>query len=770
VSDELSQVSTIFPQANALGDRQLLERIAEAAPFMLYVYDLSEHRNIYENRKMADTWGDAQEDIDRGGGPFAGLIHEDDRERVVKGIEERFATLKDGEATETEYRVRCGEGQWRWVRTRCVVFNRTSDGSPRQILGTMQDVTEQKYAEQALEQSRTLLHLVANAAPVVIYMYDLLAGKTTFVNKQRYSVYGHTPETDEYAFFSTIHPDDLPSLLGIRERVATAPNGVPVETEYRARHPSGEWRWYEDRVIVLTRTPEGQPWQVLGTAYDISDRKRAEAITREREILIAKLAESLPLLLYLYDFTESRIVYHNKHLDLMFGGSPDATAMSSPELLRTFVHEDDWPELLMKLPEHVLELNAGRVVEFECRARGEDGRWHWLLCRNQAFTRTAEGAVSQVIGTVEDVTDRKERELALARLELAISSASDAIGIANGSRRFEYINAAAEAIYGYTQEELRDFDSSSLISSAETRAEISRALKTDQRWIGELDIRHKTGQDIPVFLRITNLRDSFGRYIGTVGVATDLSERRNVERDLARHQEDLAHALQVASLAEMAGGIAHELNQPLAAIASYASGCARRIRSGSAQFADLLDAVTEISEEAIRGGEIIRRVKRLVERRELERLPIDVGQLVTKVARMIGRDPRARQVEVALELPRQSVLVNGDLIELEQVLLNLARNALDAMQSHPEACHLSLRVSASSEVIIEVSDRGPGVAEEVTRIFDPFVSSKNGHLGLGLSISASIVKAHGGRIWARNNDGAGATFCVALPILVGTAE
>jgi two-component system, LuxR family, sensor kinase FixL len=446
----------------------------------------------------------------------------------------------------------------------------------------------------------------------------------------------------------------------------------------------------------------------------------------------------------------------------MFGGSPDATAMSSFDLLRTFVHPDDWPDL-MNLPAQMLQLNAGRVVEFECRARAEDGSWRWLWCRNQGFTRTAEGTVAQVIGTVEDITDRKERELALARLELAIGSASDAVGISSGNGRIEYVNAAAEGVYGYTPEELKNLDLSSLIPSAEMRAEISHALQTDQRWIGELDIRNKTGQDIPVLLRVAALRDSFGRYIGTVGVATNLSERRKVEREMARHQEDLAQALRVASLAEMAGGIAHELNQPLAAIASYANGCARRIRSGTAQFVDLLDAVTEISEEALRGGDIIRRVKQLVERRELERLPIDVGQLVSKVARMIGRDPRAHPVEVALELPEQPVLVLGDLIELEQVLLNLARNALDAMQSHTEPSQLSLTVSVGPEVVIEVTDRGPGVAEEVTRIFDPFVSSKNGHLGLGLSISASIVKAHGGRIWARNNDGAGATFCIALP-------
>src|SRR5215469_16672519 len=170
---------TTLPHTDTLTDRQLRERIADAVPFELYVYDLVQDRKIYANRKPGGAWGYEQEEIDRGGKTFfAQLIHEDDRERVVDGMNERFALLKDGETTEIEYRIRRGDGQWRWVRTRDVIFSRKSDGSPKQILGTIHDVTEQKLAEQALAKHKRLLDLVTNAAPVVIYLYDLVANKT----------------------------------------------------------------------------------------------------------------------------------------------------------------------------------------------------------------------------------------------------------------------------------------------------------------------------------------------------------------------------------------------------------------------------------------------------------------------------------------------------------------------------------------------------------------------------------------------------------------
>jgi len=752
------------PEPSRPTSLKLLERVAAAVPLMLYIYDLVEHRNVYENRSMAAEWGYSQEEVDRGGEAFfSSIIHDDDRGRVLGEREERFANLKDGDCAETDCRVRRGDGEWRWIHLREVVFARAPDGTPRQILGTMQDVTQQKNAELALSESQRLLDLVSNAAPVVIYMYDLVANRTDFVNRQRHSVFGFPTDIGAGGFLEFVHLEDLPRLLSARERLASAPDGRTVETEYRARRPSGAWRWYEDRVVALSRTPDGQPWKVLGTSHDITDRKRAEAATRERQILVERIASALPHLLFLYYLPTSRILYHNGRSEMMFGYPADEVPMSGPDLLQDFIHPDDRP-ILDRVPENVAEMNAGRGVEFECRVRHRNGEWRWLRCRNAIFARAIDGTPEQVIGTCEDVTERKRAERALARFALAIESASDAVSIADEDWNIEYLNPSAQTLFGYTVPEMNAAGPHRILVNEELQRELGDAIRAGRVWSGEADVRTRDGRIVPLLWRMTPLIDATGRSVGALAVGTDVSERRRADGAARRHQAELADALQLASLGEMAANIAHELNQPLAAIASFASGCARRIRSGGADLEELLAVVDQISEQAIRGGEIIRRIKHLIQHNEPQRERVDVSTLVRGVAGMVQREMREAEVALRMELTGRLPEVAGDAIQLEQVLLNLVRNAVEAVQGSPGgAREVVIAASAArGEVSIEVHDSGPGIDGD-QRVFEPFFTTKHAHLGLGLSISRSIVEAHGGRIEASPRPEGGATFHLTFP-------
>jgi PAS domain S-box-containing protein len=742
---------------------KLFERVARAVPFLVYIYDLVEHRNVYENRNMAAEWGYSQEEVDRRGQAFLpSIIHEEDRDRVLGRGEERFANLEDGDCAETDYRVRRGDGQWRWFHLRDVVFARNPDGTPRQILRTMQDVTEQKNAELALIESQRLFDVVSNAAPVVIYMHDLVANQSDFVNRQRHSVFG-LPDLGADRFLEFVHPEDLPRLLSARERLASAPDGCTVVTEYRARRSNGEWRWYEDRVVALSRTPEGQPWKVLGTSHDITDRKRAEAAIHERQILVERIADALPHLLFLYDLPSSRILYHNGHSEMILGYSADELPMSGPDLLQDFIHPDDRPAL-GRVPENVAEMNAGRGVEFECRVKHRNGEWRWLRCRNVIFARAIDGTPEQVIGTCEDVTERKRAERALARFALAIESASDAVSIADEHWKIEYLNPSAQALFGYTVPEINAAGPNPLLISDELRRELGDAIRAGRVWSGEADVRTRDGRTVPLLLRMTPLIDATGRSVGALSVGMDVSERRRADSAARRHQAELADALQLASLGEMAANIAHELNQPLAAIASFASGCARRIRSGGADLEELLVVVDQISEQAIRGGEIIRRIKHLIQHNEPQRDQVDVSTLVRGVAGMLQREMREAEVALRMELTEHLPHVAGDSIQLEQVLLNLVRNAVEAVQGSPGGPRevVIAASAARGEVSIEVHDSGPGIDLD-QRVFEPFFTTKHAHLGLGLSISRSIVEAHGGRIGASPRPQGGATFHLTFP-------
>jgi two-component system sensor kinase FixL len=514
------------------------------------------------------------------------------------------------------------------------------------------------------------------------------------------------------------------------------------------------------------RTPRGHVDHFVTLVQDITERKRAEEAMRERQTLIEKLADAMPHVLYLFDVPNLRMIYQNKRLEMMFGYSREEIPQSGVELAK-LVHPDDLAVVFQRLPEMRYALRNDGALDFECRAKHRSGEWRWLWCRQVVFARNAKGAPQQLIGTVEDITERKRAETALARFGFAVESTHDVIGITDNEGRVEYVNPAFEALTGYTAEELRAGNGLSIYAAGEaTRTVIGEALQSSNHWSGEVDLRTKDGRLVPMLLRVATLNDASGRRIGAVGVATDMTEQRRAEEQLRQHRAELAHALRVSTIGEMAAGIAHELNQPLCAIASYASGCARRVRSGNTDGKALLEAVQQIADEALRGGEIIRRLKEFAAKREPRRDRVDVRSLLHEVVRLVESEVRDSAVKLALEVPGQLPDLWADKIQVEQVLVNLVKNALDAMlDTPPETRELAIRVSnPDHSIAIEIRDRGPGVPDHATRVFEPFFTTKHEGLGLGLSISRSIIEGHGGRLWASNNDEGGATFHVVLPI------
>jgi signal transduction histidine kinase len=248
-------------------------------------------------------------------------------------------------------------------------------------------------------------------------------------------------------------------------------------------------------------------------------------------------------------------------------------------------------------------------------------------------------------------------------------------------------------------------------------------------------------------------------------------ERRRAERAEAdirasKHQAELAHAARLSTLGGMAAGLAHEINQPLSAIVSYARGCARRLRGGDLQPDALLDVVESIAAQALRAAAVLRRIRDFVRHHELPRERVDLADLVREAARFA--EVEAQQLGVALRVEPSStpLPVEVDVVQIEQVILNLVRNAFEATTSRlggtREVTIRSLRTAGGAEVT--VSDTGSGVPPELMgRLFEPFFTTKRDGLGLGLSISRSIVEAHGGRLWAEPSSPRGTIFHLELP-------
>jgi signal transduction histidine kinase len=256
-------------------------------------------------------------------------------------------------------------------------------------------------------------------------------------------------------------------------------------------------------------------------------------------------------------------------------------------------------------------------------------------------------------------------------------------------------------------------------------------------------------------------------------------ERRRAEQAEAevrarKHQAELARAARLSTLGGMAAGLAHEINQPLAAIVSYARGCARRLRSGDARPEALLEIIELIAAQGLRAAAVLRRIRDFVRPRELARERIDLGTLVREALHFAEVEARQLGIALRVELSPTPLEVEVDPVQIEQVILNLVRNGFEATaarlaadeREQREVVIRTLRTPGGAEVT--VSDTGPGVSPDIAeRLFEPFFTTKHDGLGLGLSISRSIVEAHDGRLWAATESPRGATFHVQLPQPLG---
>lgn len=262
------------------------------------------------------------------------------------------------------------------------------------------------------------------------------------------------------------------------------------------------------------------------------------------------------------------------------------------------------------------------------------------------------------------------------------------------------------------------------------------------------------------------IKSEEGVVIGVSSIVQDITERKRNQQLLRLREAKLAHFSRLSTMGEMAVGIAHELNQPLAAIMNFTDACRRRLQAGHGSDEDLAHRLERISSMAERAGHIIRRVKGLFRKREPHRSIADMNELVRDVLGLVASEARSGGVEIKLELEDHLPPVKVDAIQIQQVLLNLVRNGIDAMRNagnERRVIVIETTAPDAEKVEVAVADTGEGINPTVqNRLFEPFVTSKPEGLGMGLSISRSIIEAHGGRLWVDKNGGPGVTFRFAL--------
>lgn len=390
-------------------------------------------------------------------------------------------------------------------------------------------------------------------------------------------------------------------------------------------------------------------------------------------------------------------------------------------------------------------------------------------------SRDADRQVVAYTLAVWAVTPRVSAEEALrtreAHLRSILETVPDAMIVIDEAARIQSFSATAVRQFGYVPEEVVGRNVSLLMPEpyrTQHDGYMARYLRTGERriiGIGRVVVgQRRDGSTFPMELAVGEMRSGGDRYF--TGFIRDLTERQQTETRLQELQTELVHMSRFTALGEMASTLAHEINQPLTAIASYLKGCRRILgRMEGPEVAMLADAVNQAAEQALRAGQVIRHLREFVSRGEGERHIEGLPKLIEEASALALVGAKEQGVRVGFAFDPDAPLVFADRIQVQQVLLNLIRNAIEAMQDAPRR-ELTVSTHAlPSEGLVEVrvADTGGGIAPEIaTRLFQPFVTTKPQGMGVGLSICRTIVEAHGGKIRGESEPGQGTTFMLTL--------
>jgi two-component system, LuxR family, sensor kinase FixL len=372
------------------------------------------------------------------------------------------------------------------------------------------------------------------------------------------------------------------------------------------------------------------------------------------------------------------------------------------------------------------------------------------------------------------IQERREKEEALGeseqRYRSIVEGQTDLVCRFLPDATLTFVNATYARHFGKAPGELIGQSFLTLIPEGQrepTRKHIESLLESQSSGSQEHEVLTPSGEIRSQHWVNSPILDSSGRVVEFQSVGRDITERKRAEAALRRNREELAHMTRLTTMGELAASLAHELNQPLTAILSNAQAAQRFLSGKPSDIEEVREILHDIVEDNTRAGEVIRRMRALVKKGDFDFSSIDLSDIIQGIMSLVHSDAVLRNVRVRLDVDPDLPHARGDKIQLQQVLLNLLLNAFDAMKDCPaDGRDISLRAELVGRDMLQisVSDHGTGLtSDQLDKIFQPFFTTKREGLGMGLSISRSIVEAHGGRLWAENNNGHGATFYFTVP-------
>jgi PAS domain S-box-containing protein len=720
----------------------------------------------FVNRTWQDYTGLSLESAK--GRPRGVVVHPGDLPMFENAWRAHMAT---GEPFELEQRARRVDGQYRWHWVQRVPL-RDENGSVIKWYGVGLDIHDQKQAEDALRRSETelaearrQLQLAIDSIPVLVAAY-CPDGVHDFVNQTWRDYTGLSlGDLAGDSWKTVVYPDDIAAAK--RQWRACLETGTPFHAEARLRRADGEYRWHTLRRVPL-RDESGAVIRWYGVGSEIEEQKRAETALQRSE---AHLAEAQQELQATIDTIPTLVASY----------WPDGTRDSVNQAWRRFtglLHEDvrgtKW-SITVHPDDHAAgeekwraALAAGQPVHIEQRFRRADGEYRWHMV-DRVPLRDEKGNVIRWYGVSYDIEDRKRAETALLKSEAYLDQAqrlshtgsfgwnlaSSDIVWSKEAYRILGIDRTIKPTIHFVSEHVHPDDHGIVQEEIDRVMQGADHFEYEHRWV-------RPDRDVKsLHVRAHRVKYESGEE-EIVGALMDVTEARKAQEALNEAQVQLAHANRVATLGEMSASIAHEVNQPLAAIVANAGAGARWLTREAPDIGEALGTIRQIIGEAERAGSVIQRIRALAKKADPEMSRLDINRLIDDVLMLVRREALSHRVSLRLDRAFGLPPVYGDRIQLQQVIINLVINGIQAMATvadRPRALVIRTQRHDAGTVRVAVRDAGVGVAcEDLDRLFGAFYTTKSDGMGMGLSISRSIIEAHGGRIWATRNDGPGMTF------------
>ncbi|ORE97523.1 PAS domain-containing protein [Aurantimonas sp. 22II-16-19i] len=701
------------------------------------------------------------------------VLHPDDFERTSEAWRRCRA---EGTHFSNEHRVRRADGVYRWIRA---AANPARDAKGRIVAwyGTSLDIDDLKKTELALQQREQALQRLIDTVPVHIWCADP-DGEPTYMNERLRSYLGLTVEDFDPAHRSrlaqivatVVHPDDAAAVE--REVRRSAEAGTSFVMEYRQRRSDGAYRWIEGRSEPL-KGEDGAVLQRYGICIDIDDRKRADETLRQRERDLQQIVDTVPVQIWCMS-PDGETLYFNKRLQEYIGIAPEA--LPAPGRLaqtnRAVIHPDD---LAVAEASLLASLQTGASFAMRFRVRRADGVYRWSDNRAEPL-RDEDGTIIQWYGLCLDVDEVKQAEDALRQSEGAYREIIDTLPAMIWSVRDydgpAFFNKTLFDVTNYRPDEQAQNDLASAIKVLvhpddypALRVVHERDFRAGIPVTHRFRVRQADGSYRWFEGRSASRRDGAGNLAGRYGILIDVDSEVSSQLALRRLQDRLAGAMQAASLAELSASIAHEVNQPLAAIVANAHACQRWLGADAPNIERARITTERVIRDAHAAADVVGRVRALFKQSTQTRTTLDINQVLGEACTLMADDARAAGIAIVTDLDPGIPSVDVDRVQVQQVLINLIRNGIEAMESgRVTGRTVAIRSRLENgELVVEVRDEGPGI-EDPDRIFDAFFTTKQGGMGMGLSICRSIVEAHRGRLWAICGEPRGTIVRFALPL------